>query len=211
MSTHSRLGQERGNEFLSLLNSSFGRNRGGLNVQRSFVRRTTLTSERSLLPRFLALTAVGPLLIALSASARSAPVQTAVIENTGSTNTTGYRVTVSSDGSASMVMDSPRIVSQSEQATAVVQYKHRTVKAATKLFQDLKDAMPLTSLPVRHGMRSASFGTATYITYKGQKSPDLTFASDPRIVALKADIDQITKALHVGNAPRRPNVIHSDR
>ena len=85
-----------------------------------------------------------------------------------------------------------------------------------KLFQDLNAAMPLTSLPVRHGMRSASFGTATYITYRGQKSPDLTFASDPRTVALKADIDSITKTLHVGNAPRRPIsmrpiVIHADR
>ena len=80
-----------------------------------------------------------------------------------------------------------------------------------KLFADLNAAMPLTSLPVRHGMRSASFGTETFITYKGQQSPDLTFASDPRTVALKADIDAITKTLHVGNAPRRPIVIHADR
>ena len=64
---------------------------------------------------------------------------------------------------------------------------------------------------MRHGMRSASFGTETYITYKGQKSPDLTLASDPRTAALKADIDAITKTLHLGNAPRRPIVIHSDR
>ena len=76
--------------------------------------------------------------------------------------------------------------------------------------------MPLNALPVRHGMRSASFGTQTFITYKGQKSPDLTFASDPRTVALRADIDQITKALHVGNAPRhpivvQPIVIHANR
>lgn len=144
----------------------------------------------------------GLLLAALSVSAKTplknkpkvVPVETAVIENSGSTNTLGYSISVTSGGSITI-------------------YSTHTLPAPStfpdtkKLFVDLKAAMPLTSLPVRHGMRSASFGTEMFITYKAQRSPDLTFASDPRTVALKADIDAITKTLHVGNAPRHPIVI----
>ena len=172
----------------------------------SFLRRTPF-SERSSLPRLLALTVAGLLLAALPAVAKpkAAPVQTAVIMNTGSTNTQGYQIQVASDGGAAFSTGS---INQAEvTGQPVVHYKSGSVKDASKLFHDLNAAMPLTSLPVRHGMRSASFGTRVTITYKGQQSPDLTFASDPRTVALKADIDAITKALHVGNAPRRPVVI----
>jgi hypothetical protein len=159
------------------------------------------------------ISAAGLLLTALPALAKTpqkakpklVPVQTALIENTGSTNTKGYQLDVSSDGSAAI---STGVISEAA-ATGqmVVHYKVGTIKDASKFFQDLNTAMPLTGLPVRHGMRSASFGTATFITYKGQRSPDLTFASDPRTVALKADIDSITKALHVENAPRHPLVL----
>ena len=166
-----------------------------------FIRRMPF-SERSSLPRFLALAAAGLLLVALPAVAKPKPgaVQTAGIENTGSTNTLGYTIAISSNYGARV------------SGGLYVPILSRVPKPITdRFFADLNAAMPLTSLPVRHGMRSASFGTQTYITYKGQKSPDLTFASDPRTVALKADIDAITKTLHIGNAPRRPIVIHSDR
>jgi hypothetical protein len=170
------------------------------------VRRTTSFSERSLLPHTLVLLTMGLLLSALPALAKApqqvtlkhqADIRTAGIENTGSTNTMGYAIAISSNYSA-----------RTNGHPVMSRMPHGIVD---KFFTDLTAAMPLTSLPVRHGMRSASFGTQTYITYKGQKSPDLTFASDPRTVALKADIDNITKALHVGNAPRRLIVIHADR
>jgi len=130
----------------------------------------------------------------------------AVIENTGSTNTLGYMLRVAPKGAVLY-----RLGAAISPNTHLNIMKVVPTAQAKKLFSDLEAAMPLTDLPVRHGVRSASFGTQTYITYKGQKSPDLTFASDPRTVALKADIDSITKALHVGNAPRRPIVIHADR
>ncbi len=167
-------------------------------------------SKRS---RLLVAGAAGLLLTALPVYAKKtpkAPMQTATIQNTGSTNTTGYQIQVSSDGNATLLTLVP---AKSTSHVPLVEKKEKlgTYKFATKLFQDLDAAMPLTALPVRHGMRSASFGTQTTIIYKGQSSPDLTFASDPRSVALKADIDAITKALHVGNAPRRLIVIHADR
>ncbi len=139
---------------------------------------------------------------------KAAPLETAVIENTGSTNTLGYKITVMLTGD---LVKGTAVENGGNEYRAEISNNGAFKKQVQQFVIDLNAAMPLSELPVRHGMRSASFGTQTYITYKGQKSPDLTFASDPRTVALKADIDSITKALHVGNAPRRPIVIHADR
>lgn len=133
------------------------------------------------------------------AKPKTAPVETAVIVNTGSTNTKGYEITVYSTGGAMLLMKAAdRPIKYSVNA--------RKVQEASKLFRDLAAAMPLTDLPVRHGMRSASFGTRTFITYKGQQSPDLTFGGDARAATLKADIDAITQQLGVSNSPRHPAV-----
>lgn len=161
--------------------------------------------------------AAGLLLTASAAVAAPLPVLSAtdaLIQNSGSTNTLGYMVYVSPDGHVRYA-EMPRQFSN----PPGVKFEQDSIPKgqAKKLFQDIAAAMPLTGLPVRHGMRSASFGTQTTLTYKGmhssvyQHSPDLTFASDSRTAALKADIDNITKTLHVGNAPRRPIVIHADR
>ena len=124
------------------------------------------------------------------AKPRAVPVETAVIVNTGSTNTKGYQITVSSTGGARM----------DGKALGL------PIAMNKQLFHDLAAAMPLSGLPARHGMRSASFGTRTFVTYKGQQSPDLTFGGDARASALKADIEAITQELGVTNAPRRPAV-----
>ena len=139
----------------------------------------------------------GLLLAALPLFAKTAPKkaieETVTIENSGSTNTAGYKIVVSSRGSASYVESGakPRAHALSLNATA-------------KLFADVAAAMPLTALPVRHGMRSASFGTDTYVIYRGQRSPDLTTPTGPRATALYGDILAIEKALHIGNHLRRP-------
>ena len=197
-------GIKRGNEFLLLGEASFGRKT--LNAGLSSVRRTALTSERSLFPRTLPrpLAAVGLLLAALPALAAPAPVKPtdAIIINSGSTNTTGYIVIVSPDGTVHYKFGVAANSTETRYIAAALP------KAQTKkLFHDLAAAMPLKALPVHHGMRSASFGTQTVMTYKGQRSPDLSSATDPRTVVLKADIDAITKALHIGNVPRRSIVI----
>lgn len=126
--------------------------------------------------------------------------ETAVIENSGSTNTLGYTIEVRSDSLAFNMGRPPGAPPVSLDPIGV----HLAPTMTHKFFRDLATAMPLTELNVRHGMRSASFGTRTFITYKGQRSPDLTFGGDERANALKADIDIITKALHIGNIPRRP-------
>ena len=153
----------------------------------------------------------GLLLAVLPAGAKpkAAPVQTAVIENSGSTNTFGYTVTVSLTGNSYHVASVSNNGSICNSETG----NHENLRLEVKrFFSDLDAAMPLSSLPVRHGMRSASFGTRTTITYKGQQSPDLTFASDPRTTALKADIAAMTSIVHATDMPKRPIVvIHADR
>lgn len=158
-----------------------------------------------MLNKIMMLGTAGLFLAALPAAAKpkampkAAFMQTAVIENTGSTNTLGYKITVTATKGTyhiSSVSNGGKDTSNESGMPSGVQ------PLVSRLFTDLDAAMPLTSLPVRHGMRSASFGTQTFVTYKGQRSPDLTFASDPRTVALKSDIASITKALHIGNAPR---------
>jgi hypothetical protein len=204
-------GQERGNKFLSL-NGGVLRTMGNAIVFHSFVRRTCFCSERNSFPRVLAMIVAGLLLAALPVVAKPkfvptnpnfVPIPTAVINNSGSTNTVGYAIEISSTGDIRYHTGAELPLGPRVPFGPV----HRLPKLQTKkLFHDLVAAMPLTRLPVRHGMRSASFGTRTTITYKGQTSPDLTFASDPCSVALKSDIDAITKKLPVVNVPY-PQVI----
>lgn len=149
----------------------------------------------------LFLSVVGILLEASVLQANAPPLimpDDALILNTGSTNTTGYLVYVSPKGSAQIYI---RTMHSGGDNFAVAALPQSQVK---KLFHDLTAAMPLTKMHTRRGMRSTSFGTATYITYKGQRSPDLTFGGDARANALKADIDAILRTLHLSNALRRP-------
>lgn len=164
----------------------------------------------SMLSRTAMFGTAGLLLAVLPAGAKpkampkTAFLQTAVIKNTGSTNTFGYKITATATKGTyqiSSVSNGGKDISNESGMPSGVQ------PLVAHLFTDLNAAMPLTSLPVRYGMRSASFGTRTTITYKGQTSPDLTFASDPRTAALKADIDALTKTLGIGNAPKHLIVI----
>ncbi len=150
--------------------------------------------------------AAGLFFAALPASAQ--PAQSATITNSGSTNTAGYKISVTLTGSKYSIA---AISDDGQTRNHDTGNRPARLAKVRRLFTDLDAAKPLSALPVRHGMRSVSFGTRTTITYKGQTSPDLTFASDPRTVALKADMVALTKTMHIGNAPKRPIVIHADR
>ncbi len=136
------------------------------------------------------------------AAPKTAPVETVTIENTGSTNTTGYQIVVSSSGSASYREAGANGTALDNLAKPRIQALSKDVTA--KLFTDLAAAGPLASLPARHGMRSVSFGTETYVTYKGQRSPDLTFPASPQAQSVRDDVMAITRTLHVANHARFP-------
>jgi hypothetical protein len=99
----------------------------------------------------------------------------ATIEDTGSTNRAGLRVTVEDDGKATV-----------EQRGAETRRVQLPKAMCEQFLRDLK-ATPVASLPKRHCMKSASFGSSLIIEFEGNRSPDLSCpgAADPRAEALQ--------------------------
>jgi len=139
-----------------------------------------------------ALLAAAALIAAASAASAAAPVpylpvpkDAAVILNTGSTNAAGYRIVLQRSGDAEYVWGARR-------ATATVD------KAiATKFFADAAHGMPLSKLLVAPCMKSASFGTSTFVWWRGQRSPDLSCPTDWRSSHLHDDALAVAKALGI--------------
>ncbi len=148
--------------------------------------------------------AAGLLLSALPALAVPDPPlkpTDALIYNSGSTNSRGYTIYLSPQGIVTFSKVHGPVMSTN--VPFYGPYSGAAIKAqARTFFHDLAAAGPLSSLPVHHGMRSVSFGTSTTIHYKGQSSPDLTSGGDPRVVALRNDIQVIARTLHLGGLNR---------
>lgn len=136
----------------------------------------------------LALAAAMPAVAAQPVPYLPVPKNAAVILNSGSTNTEGYRIVLTSSGQAEYVEGSTRS-------------KVSVPSALTdKFFADLQRAMPLSHLRILACMKSASFGTETYVWWRGQRSPDISCPGDQTAMALNGDVTSITGALHVSNA-----------
>jgi hypothetical protein len=116
------------------------------------------------------------------------PKDGAVILDTGSTNTIGYRIVISATGAAEYVQGSNRATARVPSAVAAA------------FFADLKKGMPLSRLHVAPCMKSASFGTSTYLWWRGQRSPDLSCPGDATVTALSGDIAAVSGALHLSAA-----------
>jgi len=111
---------------------------------------------------------------------------TAVIFNTGSTNSSCFRILVSPTGQAHFV--------QGNQSG-----KGRIPRRLTsKFFQDLSAAEPLSKLPTEPNcMKSASFGTSTFIRLRGEQSPDISCMNNAKAKALVTDVEKITQMLYI--------------
>lgn len=92
-----------------------------------------------------------------------------IVEDTGSTNFSGYRMVIEPSGEVNVMAygkDSRHLVYDNG--------RHNVPpEAAKKLIDDLEAVMPLSGLQTVGCAKSASFGTRTYVTYKGQTSPDI--------------------------------------
>jgi hypothetical protein len=115
----------------------------------------------------------------------------AVITNTGSTNTLGYRIGVGRGGQANVTVGDRHNSSQIP------------LMITRRFFKDLNDAKPLGKLAVGKCMKSASFGGSTYVGFGGQQSPDLSCPGDQMSRTLHDDIDEIIKAVNLGDLSRR--------
>ena len=111
--------------------------------------------------------------------------QQVVIEDSGSTNRPGLRVSVDQQGHATV---EPRFGE-----TRKVQLSQQL---CDQLMRDLKQTGPLSELPARHCVKSVSFGSSLFVEYGGHRSPDLTCpaAEDSPTIALKKDAQDILQA-----------------
>ncbi len=131
---------------------------------------------------------------AFAGPADAAPRDNAVIVDSGSTNTLGYKIEVWSDGSAS-------VTPQNKAGIAQGAVKTFTVSAATasKFFADLQAAR--SGNATGSGcIKSASFGTATHVTWQGWTSPDLDCPPlNALVAALVHDVGEIRQASGVSS------------
>ena len=129
---------------------------------------------------------IGAVLIPLVVSAlHKQAAQQATIEDTGSTNRPGIKLTVNSEGKAELV---------SKDATLhAVGINPQT---ATRLFEDLKTIGPLNALPRTHCFKSISFGSSLYLEFNGERSPDLNCPAPPgsEIAKLQEHVRELLRA-----------------
>ena len=118
------------------------------------------------------------------------PNNVAIILNSGSTNTIGYRIYVSPSGEVNYVDGKG-----SNQGKL-------SEKLTKKFFRDLKVAEPLSNLPKQSCIKSVSFGTTTTIRLAGEESPDISCPGNAKIQRLDNDVIAIAKALNVVNIPK---------
>jgi hypothetical protein len=138
--------------------------------------------------------------LAIASLVAAAPRDSAVIINSGSTNTIGYSITVWSDGKASLTM-------QNRDGSATGPAKPFTVQPATaaRFFADLATAKNTNAVTVPC-MKSASFGSSMKVRWQGWVSPDLTCpAKTSAGDALIKDVEAIRQASGLTQQPLRPH------
>ncbi len=122
-----------------------------------------------------------------------AGAQVTVIDS-GSTNIPGMRMTIEQSNRRAIV----------ERKDGSKQQVKLTKEVCDRILQDVEAAGPLNELPVRHCMKSVSFGKSIFIEYKGVRTPDLSCRqSDPRAAALKKDAEEILSAAPTANSVKR--------
>ncbi|MFY9666208.1 MAG: hypothetical protein WAL67_11255 [Candidatus Cybelea sp.] len=137
--------------------------------------------------------------LAIAGLMAATPADTAVIVNSGSTNSYGYTIHVASDGKASFTL-------QRRGESAATTPKPFTVPAATaaRFFSDLAAARK-GNAAAEPCMKSASFGTSMHVTWQGWVSPDLSCpTNDGSGDALVRDIAAIRQAGGIPEMPLHP-------
>jgi hypothetical protein len=141
---------------------------------------------------FAFVAAVGP-----AVTAGASPVRDgAAIVDSGSTNMSGYRIDVWSDGAASITLQNRAGIAQAPAKPFSV-----TGGVAARFFADLKAARA-ANVSGSPCMKSASFGTTTHVSWHGWTSPDLDCPSEnPLLSALIRDVNAIRAASGIGSLP----------
>jgi hypothetical protein len=118
----------------------------------------------------------------------------AVIVNSGSTNKAGFRIVVERSGKAEFTVG-PRRSGRSPDDTPKPVERTLPGTVVKRFYADLDAAKPLSSLPNRRCMKSASFGTKLTIEFDGEETPDLSCGSgdNAKLQDLVRDASEIVK------------------
>lgn len=134
--------------------------------------------------------------LAIALLVGASPADTATIVNSGSTNSEGYSIAVSSSGKGSATL-------QDKGGATSGKPKAFTLPASTvaRFFADLAAARKGNAQSAAC-MKSASFGTTVHITWQGWVSPDLSCPPQDSLgEALVKDVDEIRQAAGLSNMP----------
>jgi len=125
-------------------------------------------------------------------------VDSAIIEQSGSTNSSGFRIVVEKSGKANYTPVAAKSGRQTDAAKP--QSKQITSDLAGRFFSDLGAAGNLSDLPKPRCMKSASFGTTLTVELGGQKSPDLSCGDggNAKLKALIQDTNDIVSSFSTG-------------
>jgi hypothetical protein len=116
-----------------------------------------------------------------------------LITNSGSTNRAGVNITIEASG------------------PAVIEDRHGNKtqmnldsELQAKFIKDVEAASPVNEVSANHCMKSVSFGSRTFITYKGIRSPDLSCPGqkDPLAAALQKDLGAIMSQVNAVVPPQ---------
>lgn len=120
---------------------------------------------------------------------------TIFLQDSGSTNTAGFCYIVSRAGSVTKITGATVLQRRQGRPDSSEQSASIPVALAKKLFTDVEAAMPLSEIPVIHCPKSVSFGTSRFISFKGEKSPDISCArGNEKITTLKSDFTEVIAA-----------------
>ncbi|GCE11648.1 hypothetical protein [Tengunoibacter tsumagoiensis] len=152
-------------------------------LQRSLIRRCLIPCSALLLSFGVSLP-----LLARPVDQTLIPRNVALIANSGSVNTIGYRIIVSPEGNVSFVDGKGS--------------GHGTLpkKFTRHFFHDLAQAHPLDQLPEKTPcLKSYTTGTITEIQFNGEHSPDISCPGNDKASDLEEDVRTITRFFHIKN------------
>jgi hypothetical protein len=120
--------------------------------------------------------------------------QSVIIVNSGSTNTPGFEIAVDPSGASQYTAHSlRRTIERGEPPKSM--HKDLPKALAKALYDDIKAAGTLSSLPPQRCMKSASFGTRLTVQNGNDISPDLSCGDggDAKMRALIRDTNAIVQ------------------
>ena len=128
--------------------------------------------------------------------ALAADTGSAVIVNSGSTNTAGFKIVVPKNGSAEYTSTPRPHRAPEDQADKTPAQRRLDPALVQRFYSDLEAARPFSDLPTPHCMKSASFGSRLTIQLNGEETPDLScpVGQNSKLSALAQDAKDIVAA-----------------